>query len=282
MGDLKVVVVVVSRIQRLVQVVVRDRMQHGGADPAGVIPVDHLAHQPEIRLYLVGETAQRLHKAKVQHIRRVQTQPVDIKFRHPHPDGIAQIVLHFPVALIELHQQVVSAPVVVAKTVVILVISPEIDIAEPVPVGGILSVFLQIPKREEIPAHMIEHPVQDHADPLPVTLRHKVLKILIGAQPAVQLPIIGRLIAVPHRLEQGPDIERAAPQLPHVSDPGHDRFQPVYGLPVIILLRRACESQGIYMIKNCFVVPAQFFPPVINVILIIVSRYAVFLCYTFL
>ena len=56
-GDLEIVVVVVAAPQALVQLVVGHRVQHLRVCPAAVIPVDHLAHEPELGLDLVGKAA---------------------------------------------------------------------------------------------------------------------------------------------------------------------------------------------------------------------------------
>ena len=70
-----------------------------------------------------------------------------------------------------------------------------------------------VPKREEIPARMVEHAVQDHADALVVAFRHEVFQVRVGAQPAVQFFVIRCFIAVSHGLKQRPDVRRRAQPL---------------------------------------------------------------------
>ena len=79
MRDLEIVVVVVAAVERLVQGIVRHRVQHSGVHPALVFSVDHLSHQPEFRLDGVCQAPQRPHEVKVQHVGGVQAQPVDVE-----------------------------------------------------------------------------------------------------------------------------------------------------------------------------------------------------------
>ena len=71
------------------QTVIRNRMEHGIIRPAGVVSMNDLAHQPEFGLYFIGQPPERLHKPEIQHIGRIQTETIDVKFRHPHPDRVA-------------------------------------------------------------------------------------------------------------------------------------------------------------------------------------------------
>ena len=135
MGDLKIVVVIVPAVERLVQGIVRHRVQHLRVDPALVFPVDHFPHEPEFGLDRVRQSAQRTHEVKIQNIGRVQAQPVDVELRDPPAYRVQMIVDHLRIAQVELRQQIIPAPVVIGKPVVILVVVPKIDAAVPVPIG---------------------------------------------------------------------------------------------------------------------------------------------------
>jgi len=67
-GNLKVVVVVVTRVESFVELVICDGMQHFRIDPAAVFAVDHLAHEPEIRLHGSGLGAHLLHESEIHDI----------------------------------------------------------------------------------------------------------------------------------------------------------------------------------------------------------------------
>ena len=230
-------------------------MEHRGVGPPAVIPVDHLAHQPEIGLEPLGEAAQVLHKAKVQHVGGVQPDAVDIKLFHPEPDGVEVVLLHCGVALVQLDQQVVAAPVGVGKAVVVLVVAPEIHVAEPVPVGRAFPVLLQVPEGEKAPAHMVEHPVHDHLLAAGMAGRHPGGELLVGAQAAVHPAVVHRIVAVAAALEQRANIDGAAAQLKGVGGPGVQFLERAgHGLTVV-LVGAAAQPQRVNMIKNSAVIP---------------------------
>ena len=222
--------------------------------------MDDLAHQPELRLYLVCQTAQPAHEVEIQHIGCVQTDAVDVELFHPEADGIIMVLLHLRVALVQLDQQVVAAPVAVGKAVVILVVAPEVHIAEPVLIAGVLAVRLQVPEREEIAAHMVEHAVHD--DPLPagVAGRHKSLELLVGAKAAVHKAVVDGIVAVGAALEQRADINgRAAEVFISVFGPCVQLFKGTGRGLAVVLVRTAAQSQRINVIKYSVVIPSHRF-----------------------
>ena len=68
MCDLKEVVVIKAGVNALVQLVVRNRMEHFRVHPAAVITVDDFTHKPEIRFHGSGLCTHFLHEIKVQDI----------------------------------------------------------------------------------------------------------------------------------------------------------------------------------------------------------------------
>ena len=256
-GNFKIVVVVVAAPQALVQLVVGHRVQHFRVCPAAVIAVDDLAHQPELRLYLVCQTAQPAHEVKIQHIGCVQTDAIDVELLHPEADGIIMVLLHLRVALVQLDQQVVAAPVAVGKAIVILVVAPEVHIAEPVLIAGVLTVCFQVLEREEIASHMVEHAVHD--DPLPagVAGRHKSLELLVGAKAAVHQTVVDGIITVGAALEQRADVDGCTAQLCRVGCPCFQLCKSARGGLAVVFVRTAAQPQRINVIKYCFVIPSH-------------------------
>ena len=100
MCDLKIVMIVVSAVKSFVQRVVGYAVQCSTVDPAAVISVNNLTHQPEIFFHFVCGTAQGMHKVKIKYICRIQPDAIDIKLRYPKTDHIADIILHFRISLI--------------------------------------------------------------------------------------------------------------------------------------------------------------------------------------
>ena len=256
--DLKIVVVVVAAPQALVQLIVGNGMEHFRVGPAAVIAVDDLAHQPELRLDLVGKAAQTLHKVEVQHIRCIQPDAVNVECIDPEADGIIMVVLHLGVALVQLDQQVEAAPVAVRKAVVVLVVAPEVHIAEPVLIAGILAVGLQVFEGKEIPAHMVEHTVHNDLLAPGVAVGHELPELLVGAQAAVHPAVIDGIIAVGAALEQRADINgRAAQVFGGVLGPGVQLCERARCGLAVVFVRTAAQAQRINVIKNCGIIPCH-------------------------
>ena len=255
--DLEIVVVVVAAPQALVQLVVGNGVQHFRVCPAAVIAVDDLAHQPELRFYLVCQTAQPPHEVEVQHVGCIQTDAVDVELLHPEADGIKMVLLHLRVALVQLDQQVVAAPVAVGKAIVILVVAPEVHIAEPVLIAGVLAVCLQVLERKEIAPHMVEHAVHD--DPLSACVagRHKGFELLVGAKAAVHQTVVDGIVAVGAALEQRADVDSRTAQLCRVGCPCLQLCKSARGGLAVVFMCAAAQPQRIDVIKYCFVIPSH-------------------------
>ena len=214
MGDLEIVVVVVAGVQGFVQMIVGHGMQCALVDPTGVIPMDDLAHEPELGLDLVCHMTQRFHEIKIQHIGGIQTYAVNVKLADPEADHIADIVPHRRIALVQLHQQVIATPVFIGKSVVVLVVTPEIHIAVPVFVRGIFPIFFVFLESKKVSACVVKHAVQNHPDARLMAFCHKVFQIPVVPQAAVQLFVIRGLIAVSHGFKQGPYVQGVHADLP--------------------------------------------------------------------
>ncbi len=227
MGNFEIIVIVVSGIECFMQVIVRNRMECSLIDPADIIPMNHFSHQPKIGLHFVGRTSHRFHIGKIQHICSVQPYPVNIKFADPETDDITDIVPDRRVVLIQFYQKIVSAPILIGKSIVVFVISPEIHMAVPVPIGRIFSVLFDILKCKEISARMIENTVQYDTNALTVTLLHEGRQIFVGAKSAVQFFIICCFIAMAHRFKQWTDIESITANLSDMGNPWKKGLQPM-------------------------------------------------------
>ena len=132
MGNLEIVVVIMTAVECLVKRVVRDTVQRLAVYPAAVITVDNLAHQPEIRLDFFSSTTEHTHKIKIKDIGSIKTDAIYIKFRNPVTDHITDIILNIRIALVKFDEQIISTPVVIGKSIIVFVVSIEIDIAVPV------------------------------------------------------------------------------------------------------------------------------------------------------
>ena len=206
MSDFKIVVVIMSAVKCFVKGIVGYTVESLPVYPAAVISVNNLSHKPEIFLDLVCGMAENPHKIKIQDISGIQADSVNIKFGNPETDHITDIVLYFRIALIQLYKKIVSTPVFIGKTVIIFGISAEIYITVPVNVRGMLTVFLDILKSEEITACMVEYTIKDHTDAFFMAGFYKIGEIFIGSETGIQFFVIGCLVAMSDTFKKRPYI----------------------------------------------------------------------------
>ena len=169
--------------------------------------MDNFSHQPEVRLDLVCDMSQRLHEIKIKHICCIKTDAVHVKFADPEADNITDIVLHGRVALIEFDEQVITAPVLIAEAVVVLIVAAKVHVAVPVSVLRAFAFFFDVFKCKEITSRVVEHAVKNHFDVFFMAFCHEIFQILIVAKAAVELFVVCRLIAMSDRLKQWSDID---------------------------------------------------------------------------
>ena len=100
MGDLEVVVIIMSAIKCFVQSIVCNTVQSLSIYPATVISMNYFAHQPEIRFDFFCSTAERTHEIKIQYIGSIQADSIYIKLRNPVTDHITAIILNFWISLV--------------------------------------------------------------------------------------------------------------------------------------------------------------------------------------
>ena len=253
-GDLKIVAVVVGGPEGLVEGVVGDGVEHVVPHPAVVLPVDHLAHEPEILLHGGGCRPQLPHKVKVQHVGAVQAQAVDIEGVRPEADGVQEVILHLRILQIQAGEIELSLPGVVAEGVAHGALPLEGDAPVPVPVGGIPPPLLDIPEGEKLPACVVEDRVDHHPDAGPVAGVHKVPKFPVGAQPPVHQAEIPGVVAVGGGLKQGPYVQGAEAQILQIGDPGVQLIETGLGRPPVFK-GGAGGSQRIQMIKYSRFIP---------------------------
>ena len=85
--------------------------------------------------------------------------------------------------MIKLYEEVVSAPVVIAESVIVFVIAQEIHIAIPINVLRVFSVLLNIFKSKEVSSRVVEYSVEDYFYTGIVTGFNIVFQILISSEP---------------------------------------------------------------------------------------------------
>ena len=201
-GDFKIVVVIMSAVKSFMKGIICYAVKGLAVYPATVISVDNLSHQPEILFYFVSSVTKNAHEIKIKDIRSIKTDSVNIKFRNPETDHITDIILYLRITLVQLNKKVVSAPVFVGETIVVLGVSTKIDIAIPVYIRRMFTVLLDIPECKEITACMVEYAVKDYTDAFVMTCFHKVCKIFIGSKTGVQFLVVCCLIAMSYTFKK--------------------------------------------------------------------------------
>ena len=257
MCDFKIIMIVVTGIQPLVQLIIRYTVEKSRSilNISGVIAMNHLTHQPEILFPLSGTAAQFFHKSKIQTIRTVQTNTVNIKIPNPTVDTFQQILFHFRILKIQIHQFKTISPGFIRKSIIIPGISPKPDSLIPVHIPRLLPVLLNILKSEKFPSGMVKHTIHHDSDALFMRLLYKTSKVLFISQASVNHPIISRIISMGRGFKKGTYINSAAPQTPDMGKPFFQLRQPMRYLCLLILSGRSQHTNRIDMIKYRFFKP---------------------------
>ena len=249
-GDLEIVFVVVGGPQALPALVIGDGVQHLRVGPPGVVPVDDLPHEPEVRITVLHKALEGAEEVKIHAVGGVQPQAVDVEGIHPHAHRVQQVAHHVGVAQVELHQLVVALPGGVPEGVPHGGGAAEVQVVEPAAVGRALALLPHVLEGPEFPAHVVEYPVQHHPDAVFVELLTQLGEGVVVSQAAVNLEIVGGVVAVLHRLEHRPQVQGVDPQLLQVGDPVVELLQPLDRLAEVVVLRCPAEPQGIDMVEH--------------------------------
>ena len=217
--------------------------------------MDDLAHQPELRFHLFRLPSEPPHIIKIQHIRTVQTDAINIKSADPETDYIHQRIHNRRVLQIQPRKLRISPPGLIRKRISQRTCSVKIHLAIPVFSPGIPLLLLKILKGRKFTARMVKNTVNNHLDSLLMAGCHPLSEAFVISQPAVNPPVIPGIIAMGGGLKQGPDIDAGKPQIFHMVNPfiSYGKHRPLFFLkkgPGIIRFRRPAKSQGIHMIKN--------------------------------
>ena len=244
-------------IEALVQFIVRYGMKDLIVGPAGIIPMDHFAHQPEIFFFLRSSPAHLFHEIKGQAVCTVQTDAVDVKLPDPEMDHIKKVISHSLFVKVQIDQFKTVSPGLISKSVIIGAVPAEIHTLVPVDIGGMFPVFLNILKSKKFTAGMVKHTVHNYPDPGFMAFFHKFLKVLIITQTTVYFFIVLRIIPVGGGFKKRTDINSCHPEIFHMIDPGKELLHPVLDLCPFVSLWCAKKAQRINMIKNCLVIPVS-------------------------
>ena len=157
------------------------------------------------------------------------------------------------VVQVELDQLMVALPGFVPEAVVIAGVAVEADV-EPILIGAVPLLLLDVLESPEPPAHVVEHAVQHHPQSGVVERAAYPLEVLVCSQPAVHCIVVPGVVAVPVALEQGVEEYRIGPGFFDMLNPVQHAEDSV-GLDAVVVPRRAAQPQGIDLINYRFIEP---------------------------
>ena len=256
-GNLKVIVIVVPRIQTFVQFIVGDTVKHllSILDITAVISMDHFSHQPEVFFFSSGSGAHLLHEAEIQTVRAVQADAVNIKFIDPEIDHIQQIIPDFLILEIQVYQFKTIPPCLVGKSVIVTGISSKPDSLVPSAVTGTFSLFLNIPESKKLSSRMIEHAVHNDLYTQFMGTGNEFPEIFVVSKPPVHCPVIPGIVSMGGGLEQRSDINRSKSQIRRMLQPFGQNIKPMGHFLLFISCGRAAKSDWVNMIKFRCLIP---------------------------
>ena len=218
-GNFKEVVIIEAGVKAFVKFVIGDGVEHLTVNPAAVVPVNHLAHEPEIFLHGLCLAAHFLHEVEVQHIGAVQAYSVNVKLINPKPDDVKEIGPYIRVKEVQAGQFKMSLPGFVSKGIAAGALPVKVHPLIPVLIGGIPALFLYVLKGKKFTSRVIEHAVHYYLYALLVALGHKISERIIIAQTPVHQLIISGIVSMAGGFKNRAYVDGAAAQGADVGNP---------------------------------------------------------------
>ena len=122
---------------------------------------------------------------------------------------------------IEFHQVVVAVPSLVAERLAVRAATGEVEVI-PVAVGRRASLLANVAKGPEVAAGVVEHRVEHEANAAAMQLAAERGERGVIAEAPVYVEIVGDVVAVGARLEDGAEQERVGAEVLEIIDPGRE------------------------------------------------------------
>ena len=120
---------------------------------------------------------------------------------------------------IEFHQVVVVVPSLVAERLAVRAATGEVEVI-PVAVSRRASLLADVAKGPEVAASVVEHGVEHEANAAAMQLTAKRGERGVIAEAPVDVEIVGDVVAVGARLEDGAEQESVGAEVLEIIDPG--------------------------------------------------------------
>src|SRR5271166_6140517 len=122
---------------------------------------------------------------------------------------------------IEFHEVVVAVPSLVTERFAVRAAAGEVEVI-PVAVSRRASLLANVAKGPEVAAGMVEDGVEHEANAAAMQLAAESGERRVIAEAPVHSEIVGDVVAVSARLEDGPEQERVGAEVLEIIDPGRE------------------------------------------------------------
>jgi len=185
-----------------------------------------LADDPAIRVRRPAGCREVAQEVLVDHIRGIEAEAIDLELGEPAAHGREKVIADLGILEVELDEFEIAGPGLVGERITPGTLFSELNIVEPVAVRGRLAAFAQVEKLWKFPADVVEDTIEDDADAVLMEIADERFQILVGSEPAVDLPVIDRVVSVGAGFEKRTEIEGVAPEIAEVRDPVGEPGQP--------------------------------------------------------
>ena len=140
------------------------------------------------------------YKIMIQTVSHIQSQAIDIKYRHPPADRFKDMTDNSIISQIKLYEVIIALPAFIPETVIIIRITVKRNV-EPVFIWRIPFLLLNVPERPKTASYMIENSVQDYSDTRCMKRINNILKVFVCSQTAIYLKVISRIVSMGVKLK---------------------------------------------------------------------------------
>ena len=181
----------------LPEIIIHGGIEHISLEPmSGTFP--NLANQQSLRVCCLHRFPEGTPEAVIHLAGHIQPPAVNMELLYPVSAYPAQIILYFLISSIELgHHPLIGKASI--GGILLRTFRPyhrKFQVVEPVPIGGKLLVLHHICKGKEVPAAMIEYPIDEDTDSVGMKNVHQLPKDLVPAKHRVHMEIVHQIVLV--------------------------------------------------------------------------------------
>ena len=251
MGELEEVLLAQTTPDCLPQLVLGDRIQRGGRDDSVVVAVNDFTEKVCVRVLFPNLRQHRSPETRRHRICRVEPPGVDAA-PQPVREHVHDVLLHVRALVVERNQFVVALEVAMRRLV-----PGEIEM-EPPRGLGVRALVEGLSELRKALRNMVEDAVEHDLQAARMCSGDQGVDVLVGAEPAVDVVVVDRVVAVLLGLEDRTESDARRAELECVVEPLLDSVQPVQirlGLTVPAVHRCAGEAERVQVPPDCVLGP---------------------------